>query len=339
MTCRDKKEYVVHFKLLQFYLKMGMRISNIHSVVRYRQTTIFRQYIDDNSARRQAATDNFTKDLYKLLNNALFGKTMENVRGRKDFKLRNREAQVIADSSKPHYLRSHRFAEDLILNELMKLEVKLNKPIFIGQAVLVLSKLIMYELRYVKLRAYEDEFGGNISVIGGDTDSLFCSIHNIDLHNQLHPAMKRDGLLDTSNYHPDHTLFSNTYKARLGCIKDEVEGETISEAVLLKPKAYSMITANGKSEKKRAKGVQYYVKEAIRHDSFVQVYQRQIELVRNTRRFATKDHVVSTIQQDKWALSALDTKRAWTGPNSSLPYGHYRLQEEEQPAAKRVRMD
>jgi hypothetical protein len=62
MTCEDKKEYVVHFKLLQFYLKMGMVITKIHSVIRYRQSAIFRDYIDMNSSLRQAAQSEFTKD-------------------------------------------------------------------------------------------------------------------------------------------------------------------------------------------------------------------------------------------------------------------------------------
>jgi hypothetical protein len=100
MTCRDKTEYVVHFKLLKFYLSMGMRVTRIHAVVKYQQDSIFRKYIDENSAKRQAATNDFTKDLYKLLNNALFGKTMENVRGRKDFKLRNNEIHMNKDASK-----------------------------------------------------------------------------------------------------------------------------------------------------------------------------------------------------------------------------------------------
>ena len=64
MTCKDKEEYVVHFKLLKFYLEMGMRITRIHSVIRYRQAAVFKQYIDENSAKRAAATDHFTKDMY-----------------------------------------------------------------------------------------------------------------------------------------------------------------------------------------------------------------------------------------------------------------------------------
>jgi hypothetical protein len=183
----------------------------------------------------------------------------------------------------------------------------------------------MYSLRYRKLPLYEREFGGKISVIGGDTDSLFCFIEGLDLFEQLHPAMLRDGLLDSSNYPQEHRLYSVQHKAQLGCIKDEVEGEMLVEAVLLKPKCYSMKTASGKICKKRAKGVQYCVKERIPHETFVQVYRLQEEIVRSTRRFETNNHVVSTIRQEKWALSALDNKRAWVGPNTSLPFGHYKL--------------
>ena len=106
---------------------------------------------------------------------------MENVRGRKDYKLRNSEESMNNNTCKPHYL-SHHFANDLILNELMNLEVKLNKPIFIGQALLDISKLIMFELRYRKFPEYKAEFGGTITIIGGDTDSLFCRIDVISLN-------------------------------------------------------------------------------------------------------------------------------------------------------------
>ena len=262
---------------------------------------------------------------------------MENVRGRKIFKLRNTEESSYKDTSKPHYLRSHRFSDNLLLNELINLEVKLNKPIFIGQAVLDLSKLIMYELRCKKFTQYEEEFGGKISVIGGDTDSFFCKIENINLWAQLHPAMLRDGLLDSSNFPVSNKLFNNTNKAKLGCIKDELAGEILLETVLLKPKCYSMLTVTGK-EKKTAKGVQYCIRQAIPHSKYLEVYQRQIEVVRCVRRFQSKDHVVSTIQQMKWALSCTDTKRAWTGPNSSLPYGHHALEDGE-PPIRRQRLE
>jgi hypothetical protein len=338
MTCSNKKEYVVHFKLLQFYLKMGLVITKIHSVIRYRQSAIFRDYIDMNSSLRQAAKSEFDKDLYKLLNNALFGKTMENVRGRKDFKMVNSKRHFEKLTRLPHFLRTHYFNNDFMLMEMTKFEVTLDKPIFIGQTVLDLSKLIMYDLRYMKLKAYESHFGGKIEVIGGDTDSLICRISNINLHRDLHPRMLADGLLDSSNYPKEHPLYSENFKARLGCIKDEVQGESILEAVLLKPKAYSLKTTKPKTDKKTAKGIQRCVKKAIAHEEYVEVYRLQNEVSKTTRRFQSKLHIVSTIEQKKWALSIGDTKRAWLDVNYSLPFGHYKLDDDGEPINKRPRV-
>ena len=81
------------------------------------------------------------------------------------------------------------------------------------------------------------------------------------------------------------------------------------------------------------------MKDRITHETYVHAFQRQEEIVRTTRRFETKNHVVSTIVQDKWALSAMDTKRAWIGPNTSLPFGHYKLGGIGEPTAKRLRLD
>lgn len=92
-------------------------------------------------------------------------------------------------------------------------------PVYIGQAVLELSKLIMYQLRYIWLRGYERKLGGSIKVVASDTDSFFLSVRNINIRDQLVPAMMADGLLDTSNYPQDHPHFSNAYRAALGCVK------------------------------------------------------------------------------------------------------------------------
>jgi len=308
---------------------MGMTISKIHSVISYKQKPIFKDYIVKNSKLRQEANNEFDKDLYKFLNNSLFGKTMENVRGRKSFNLVNTKQKLIKQTSLPHFLCAHKFNENLVLTEKMNLQVKLDKPIYIGQAVLDLSKLIMYRLRYEKLAAYANEFNGTITVIGGDTDSLFCSIHNIDLYNQLHPAMLRDDLLDTSNYPREHMLFTNRNKAKLGCIKDEVCGEELQEAILLKPKCYSMITFSGKANKKTAKGIQYCVRQALRHEEYVNVFKLQNELACTVRRFQSTNHIVNTVELTKWALSATDNKRAWISANKSLPFGHYKLRNDD----------
>ena len=254
LTVQPKRNYVVHAKLLKFYLEQGLILTKVHQAISFQQRQLFKSYIDKNSAKRSAAKSAFEKDLFKLLNNALFGKTMENVRGRKKFKLANSDKKMVAQCTKPQYIRSRMFNPDLTLIEHTNFLVELNKPIFIGAAVLDLSKLIMYDLRYNQLGKYETRFNCKIDVIGGDTDSLFCKITGVDLYQTLHPAMLQDGLLDTSNYPNDHALFSDNYKAKLGCIKDECAGQVIQEACLLKPKCYSLNTSDG--SKKTAKGVQ-----------------------------------------------------------------------------------
>ena len=88
-TCYDKKNYVVHFIALQFYLKMGLKIIKIHRVIKFTQEPLFRDYIDYNSKRRQEAKNDFEKDFYKQKNNSLYGKSLENMRNRQDFKLCN----------------------------------------------------------------------------------------------------------------------------------------------------------------------------------------------------------------------------------------------------------
>src|SRR5271167_673034 len=141
----------------------------------------------------------------------------------------------------------------------------------------------MFQLRNEQLPRYEVEFQGQICVLGGDTDSLICSVRNIDLL-QLHRAMLRDQLLDTSNYPPTHPLFTNNFKAKLGCIKDEVEGDRILEAVLLKPKCYSLLTNSANTCKTTAKGVQRCVRKAISHQAFKDVYLLNTQLIKNVRR-------------------------------------------------------
>ena len=300
LTVKHKKEYVVHAKLLKFYLQQGLILVRVHEAIRFQQKELFRSYIDKNSNMRSAAKSAFEKDLYKLLNNALFGKSMENVRGRKKFKLTNSDAKMRSECSKPQFIYSHMFSSDLTLVQHTNFLVELNKPVFIGAAVLDLSKLIMYELRYIQLAKYEVQFKCKIDVIGGDTDSIFCKITGVDLYSTLHPAMIQDGLLDSSNYPSDYELFSEKYKAKLGCIKDECGGQVIEEACLLKPKCYSLKTADG--SKKTAKGIQRCVREKFSHEDYVLVWRMQSEVASSVRRFQSKYHEIFTIEETKWAL-------------------------------------
>jgi hypothetical protein len=221
MTHHDKKNYIIHFALLQYYISLGIEVTHVHNIISFSQKPFFKKYIDFNSQKRSKAKTKFLKDYYKLKNNSLYGKTMENKRKRMVIRMCRTKKSLKAYTSKPLFIRANRFSDNLVGVQMLNDDIILDKPIYIGQAVLDISKLIMYELRYTTLPRYEEEFGGTIKCVGGDTDSFFLKVDNIHLSSQLLPAMKRDQLLDTSNYPPSHPLFDIKCSARLGCIKDE----------------------------------------------------------------------------------------------------------------------
>jgi len=203
--------------------------------------------------------------------------------------------------------------------------VTLDKPVAIGQAVLDLAKLEMYELYYDKLKTYERELQCKISVVGGDTDSFFLSVTNCNVYKTLLPAMQRDLLLDSSNFNPSHPLYSNSLKAQLGCIKDESAGHSYLDWVLLKPKAYSMQCVSTTGDKKRAKGVKRASVRGLRHEDYVRAFVDQRNLSLEQRRFASSHHHMQTLIYDKQSLSFYEDKRYWSDIDISLPYGHHSL--------------
>ena len=336
LTHGEKKNYVVHGMLLKFYLSQGMVLQKVHNALQFRQEPFFREYITFNSIQRQLATSKFSKDFYKLKNNSLFGKTMENMLKRLNFKLVTNAHDLMKMTTKPSFQRSKTFSEQLSGVSLLPEEVLLNKPIIIGQAVLDLSKLVMYKWKYENFPFYEDKFGGKIRILGGDTDSFFLSVTNMSVYRDLLPSLMNDGLLDTSNYPENHPMYSVKYKADLRCIKDEAEGNVFKEFILLKPKLYAMTYVDSNiNPKKRAKGVRRVTleKETNYTDYFNTFMRNHKDLAKWQKRISSKNHQISTTNFYKRALSVWEDKRAWYNANESLPYGNHKLENQTLPKA------
>ena len=123
-----------------------------------------------NTRLRKDATNDFEKDFPKLMNNADFGKTMENIRKHRDIKLVTSEKRRSILVSEPNYHASKHISEDLMIIEMKKVMVKMNKPIYLGQAILDISKTLMYEFWYDYIKPkYEDK----ARLCYMDTDSFF----------------------------------------------------------------------------------------------------------------------------------------------------------------------
>ena len=127
---QNKSNYVVHIKALQFYLKKGMKLINVHKGVKFQQRQWLKPWIDFNTEKRKEAKSDFEKDMFKLMNNAVYGKTMENVRNH-DFELVSTQERIQKRISNPNYKGCHLINEELVGVEKTKTVLKLDKPIYL----------------------------------------------------------------------------------------------------------------------------------------------------------------------------------------------------------------
>jgi hypothetical protein len=175
-TFHDKLNYVINYKLLKLYLKLGLKITKINRVLEFKQDNYMKSYIMKNTNERIKSKNEFEKSFFKLMNNSCYGKTMENVRNRIEFKLVSSEKKAL--NMRNYYKKYTIFNEELVGVHLTKQKVILNKPIFIGQTVLDMSKHLMNDFHYnYMLKNFERE---NIDLLFTDTDSLEYHIKNED---------------------------------------------------------------------------------------------------------------------------------------------------------------
>ena len=147
-TLRDKKEYVLHYRNLQLYLDLCLKIKKVHRVLKFDQSPWLKQYIDFNTEKRKHAKNSFEKDFFKLMNNSVFGKTMENLCKRVDVRLATNEKKLDKLTAKPTYVSSKIFNENLMAVHKVKETLTLNRPAYVGMCILDLSKTLMYDFHY-----------------------------------------------------------------------------------------------------------------------------------------------------------------------------------------------
>ena len=147
-TLADKQKYVLHYRNLQLYLDLGLKLKKVHRVLIFNQSPWLKQYIDFNTQKRTHAKNSFEKDFFKLMNNSVFGKTMENIRKRVDVRLVTSKEKLSKLASKPTYVSSKIFNENLVAVHKIKETLTLNRPAYVGMCILDLSKTLMYDFHY-----------------------------------------------------------------------------------------------------------------------------------------------------------------------------------------------
>ena len=313
----DKKNYLVHYRTLKFYVRHGMIVERVHNIISYKQNRWLEKYISFNTQKRNQALNVFEKDFYKLLNNAFYGKTMENVRNRLkiNFFKKDDYREIIRQQSNLNFSGIHKSYENCYSYTVRQNEDLMDKPIYLGFTVLELSKLLLYETYYDKLQPY---FGQeNIQLHYMDTDSFVLSVNTKDIIKDLKHL---EDISDFSNLDKNHELFSNKNKKVIGKIKVETTKNIwIDEFVCLRSKMYAFKC--GDDSKNKLKGISKSQSNNIKFEEYKKCldgeeYQREC----NNYIIRSINHEMVLQEVKKSTLSIFDDKRCYITNIESKPW-------------------
>ena len=314
----NQKNYVAHINMLKQALDHGLKLRKVHRVIEFDQEAWLKKYIDFNTDLRAKATNHFEKDFFKLMNNDVFGKTMENVRRHRDIKLVRTDKKRNKLVSEPNYHTTKLIDDNLAIIEMRKVKVKMNKPIYLGLSILELSKITMYEFwyDYVKVK-YDDR----VKLCYMDTDSFVLNVRTEDFYKDTSEDVK--DRFDTFNFNCDRLLPIGVNKKVVGLMKNELGGYIITEFVALRPKAYSYRT-DDLGELQKAKGTKKcIIKKMLKFNDYKKFLFEKEKILKSQQRFKNENHSVYTECINKIALSCDDDKRIVTSDGIiSYPYGY-----------------
>ena len=277
-----------------------------------------KQYIMLNTNLRTISKNDFEKDFYKLMNNSVYGKTMENVRNRINFRLISTEKESLAVKNMKRFTI---FNENLVGVHIQKTLVKLTKPIYLGMNILDDSKHLMYNFHYnFMLKKIKRE---NIDLLFTDTDSLCYTIRNQDIFQIM---KENKELFDLSNYPKDHELYDATNAKVIGKFKNE-SVKQITEFIGLRSKLYSYAVDKDSHSHNRCKGVK---RNVVENELTIKDYKHTLE-TRESKKVTQNNirsygHQLFTEKQEKIALSAKDDKVYICDDNiHTYSFGHYKI--------------
>ena len=317
-TLSNKEKYVLHYRNLQLYLDLGLKINKVHRVLEFNQSPWLKQYIQFNTLKRTQAKNSFEKDFFKLMNNSVFGKTMENIRKRVDVRLITDEKKLLKMVSKPTYVSSKIFNKDLVAVHKIKETLTLNRPSYVGMCILDLSKTLMYDFHYNYIK---EKYGNKAKLLFTDTDSLTYEIETDDVYRDFWNDKDR---FDNSEYPESSPYFDKTNKKVIGKFKDEACSIPITEFIGLRSKMYSYIKDNNKGGK-TAKGIKKnIINNNIKHTDYKNVLLENRQIQHTMKTIRSSKHQLGSYEINKISRSCFDDKRyILTNGIESLAYGHY----------------
>ena len=303
-----KKKYLIHYRMLKFYVRHGMIVDKVHDIISFTQSRWLEKYINFNTQRRNKAKNDFEKDFYNLLNNAFYGKTMENVGNRLKIKYIKKDdyKEIIKQQSKLSFNGIHKSYENCDSYTFKQNGVFMDKPIYLGFSVLELGKLLMYETYYDKL---QPSFGQeNIQLHYMDTDSFVLSVNTKDIVKDL---KNLEDIFDFSNLDKNHELFSYKNKKVLGKLRIETPKSIwIDKFVCLRSKMYAFKCAD--DSKNKLKGVSKSQLKNIKFEEYKKCLDGD-EFQRECNNYIIRSIIQEMVLQEvkKSTLSIFDDRRCY----------------------------
>ena len=242
-----------------------------------------------------------------LMNNSVFGKTMKNIKNHKDMKLVTSNKKYLKYVMEPNFKDGHPFSKHLFAVEMGKNEIKMNKQVYLGQAILHLSKTLMYEFHYDYMRP---KYGSKVNLCYMNTDSFVYEIETEDFYRGITKDVKKR--FDTNGYLKDDNrpLTIGENKKVIGLMKNELGGKIMTEFVALRAKMYVYRKIDKEVEEKRCKGTKKCVVcEGLTFDDYKTCLFDGETIYREQMLFENKKHEVYTVNKHQIALNRDDDKR------------------------------
>ena len=318
---------------MEYYIKLGVKITKIHKILTFDEKPFLKNYIDLNTKLRKEAINDLEKDLSKLMNNAIFGKSMENVLNRSNIKLINNDPEKLLKLiRKPNFQNAYQISDKLCLVESKPIKTVFDKPIYLGACILETSKLHMYQFWYDHLK---NKYNNKVELIYTDTDNLIIHVETDDIYKDM---LEDKNLYDFSEYPEDHPNYDIKNKKVLMKFKDEMKSKIITEFIGLKSKMYSSNNIDNNDEEINEydikhddynniilnKNIHKGVKQSIclKHDEYKRSLYKEELIYKEFYNLQLNKQNIYLDKINKIALNPFESKRYWIDNINSLPYGY-----------------
>jgi hypothetical protein len=329
IACHLKKEnYLTTLPLLQLYMELGAEVTAVKNIIKFEKRNFFKTFVERNLELRKKTNSTFKSSIFKLLSNSSFGRTILNKRMRSTtHRVVKTQAvyekycanpflkQIIDVSEKDDYSVFISDAEEIVLDQ----------PIHVGFHILENSKLEMYNLFH---KVIKPNYGDNVKLLYSDTDSFILGFTGVD---DIYQEMSSGALapyMDMSNYDPSSIFFDNSRKGAFSCLKDEMGGQVVTEAICLLPKSYSLLTEDrvgGEKQTIACKGVPYREQKKIKHETYRNLLAGSVNhVVVKCSNIRSEQFKLYTTHTNKKCVTNIDIKRYYLSNVNSVAYGHPR---------------